>query len=426
MFARSVERAFPGGKAVWLACLLIALLQTASGAERIRVLLVGQVTPEHCPAPIWFDSEPMVEYSLVPTKYYNVMTLAEAQRFVRLYLPRSREDMAMERFFMFINPYFEPMTVVQIDNMRYAMVETGSGGFQSLGGITIDWASVNWPWVQSSLAPIFPNDPNAYNVWEQHKSTGNQPYKVEVNQDPGLAPVLKMFIPLGIEEVRGYWTIVLIVPQEGATVWGRARGAYVQYSREPPVAWLLSWEYGKSMTWSVADDLDCPWWGDTYYASDQEYGLDIMMNIILHSLGRPLPDDIMLVSTVRDDFERYGARTSTISAFLDFAEKFGADPRRIVEEKTQIDAVMDEARQMYLDGLYQDALDKSEEAHKGLEDLERMAIKLKDQALMWVYIIEWAAVTGTCMITGYVLYALMLKRSLYRQVSVTRASTSER
>ncbi len=415
----------PGGKTLIAAFLAIALLQTATGAERIRVLLIGQVTPEHCPAPIWFDSEPMVEYSLVPTKYYNVMTLAEAQRFVRLYLPRSREDMAKERFFMFINPYFEPMTVAQIDNMRYAMVEMGSGGFQTLGGITIDWAAVNWPWVQSSLAPIFPNDPNAYDVWEKHKSTGNQPYKVEVNRDPALAPVLKMFIPLGIEEVRGYWTIVLIVPQEGATVWGRARGAYTQFSRNPPVAWLLSWRYGKAMTWSVADDLDCPWWGNTYYPSDQEYGLDIMMNIILHSLGKPLPEDIALVSAVRNDFERYGARTSTISAFLDFAERFGADPRRIVETKSRIDAMMDEGKRLYLDGLYQDALDKSEEAHAALEELELKAMRLKDEALMWVYMIEWAAVTGTCMITGYVLYALMLRRRLYREVSVTRVYTSQ-
>ncbi len=407
-----------------ITCFLVALLQSCTGAERIRVLLVGQVTPEHCPAPIWFDYEPMVAYSLVPTKYYQVMSFAEAQRFVRIYLPRNRDEMAAQDFFMFINPYFEPLTPAQIDNMRFAMVEQGSGAFQTLGGITIDWTNVNWPWIQSALAPIFPNDPDAYPVWEQHKSTGNQPYKVIVNRDPKLPLVLQMFIPLGIEQVPGWWTIVLIVPQEGATVWARARGAYPAYSTEPP-AWMVSWKYEKATTWSVADDLDCPWWGDTYYPSQQKYGLDILMNVVLHSLGRSLPQDIVMVNAIRQDFERYSKRTSTISSFLDFVESFGADLRRANERKAEIDAMMDHAKNLYLDGLYADALDQSEAAHGALGEMETMAMKLKDEALMWVYIIEWTAVAGTCMITGYLLYALMIRRRLYREVTVTRGSSLE-
>jgi len=366
----------------------------------------------------------MVEVSLVPTKLYYQMTYEDAQRQIRIYFPRGKENVWDNDFFMFINPYFEPFIPSQIDGMRTAIVEGGSGAFQSLGGITIDWTNVNWPWIDSSLASIFPNDPQAYRVWEGQKE-GNLPYKVIVNQDPALPPVLKMFVPLGIEEVRGYWTIVLIIPQPGVTTWAWARGSYPKAPEVPP-SWLISWTYGRGMTWSVADDLDCPWWANTYHPSDQEYGLDILMNIILHSLDRPLPSNIVLINALRKDFERYTERASTIAAFFDFVEKFGVSSSRLLDEMLDVDLTIEEAMDAYLEGRYEDSLDLTEEAHEALGELETKSIKLKDQALLWVYITEWAAVSGTSMITGYVLYILMLKKRLHRQVQVTRIVTQDR
>jgi hypothetical protein len=404
--------------------ILALLIAPVSAAPRIKVLLLGQVTPEHCPAPTWFDFEPMVEYSLVPTKLYYQMTYADAQRQIRVYFPRGRDNVWNIDFFMFINPYFEPFIPRQIDDMKTAITQGGSGAFQSLGGITIDWTNVNWPWINSALAPIFPNDSLAHEVWEGQKE-GNLAYKVIVNENPSLAPVLKMFVPLGLEKVRGYWTIVLIIPQPGATTWAWARGAYPKAPETPP-AWLLSWRFGNGITWSVADDLDCPWWADTYHPSDQEHGLDIIMNIALHSLGRPLPTDIVLVNAVRRDFMLYTEKSSTITAFFDFVERFGVSSSRLADEKLEVDAIIDAAMDSYLEGRYEDSLDLAEEAHEALGDLEARTIELKDQALMWVYLTEWAAVSGTCLITGYAIYALMLRRRLYRQVQVTRIRPMDR
>ena len=53
-------------------------------------------------------------------------------------------------------------------------------------------------------------------------------------------------------------------------------------------------------------------------------------------------------------------------------------------------------------------------------DLEEDAIRLKRQALAWVYVIEWSAVMGTSMIVGVAVYMLMIKRRLYREVGLTR------
>jgi hypothetical protein len=144
------------------------------------------------------------------------------------------------------------------------------------------------------------------------------------------------------------------------------------------------------------------------------------MNIILHSLGRPLPQDIILVNAVRRDFELYTERASTISAFFDFVERFGVSSSRLVDEKGAVDLIVEGAMDSYLDGRYEEALDLAQEAHEALGDLELRTIKLKDQALFWVYLTEWAAVSGTGLITGYVIYLLMLRKRLYRDVRVTR------
>lgn len=48
------------------------------------------------------------------------------------------------------------------------------------------------------------------------------------------------------------------------------------------------------------------------------------------------------------------------------------------------------------------------------------AMRVKDRALLWIYVIEWSTVTGVSILCGYVVYALMVRRKLYRQVSSTR------
>lgn len=407
--------------------LLLALLTTllmitpVMATERMNMLLMGQVVPETCPLQVWFNSEPMVEFTMVPTKVHLRMSFDDARRFIKIYFPRNRDQTEEYDFFMFINPYFEPFTGSQIENMRATIVEGGRGAFQTLGGITINWAELNTPWLESTLAPIFPNDPDAAGVWEGNK-LGNLPYKVIVERDETLPPVLKAFLPLGIEEVPGYWTIVYIAAQEGSTVWARAVGAYPMIAGGPH-PWLLSWRFGKGMTWSVADDLDVPWWCGIYLPSEQRYGLDILMNIVLHSLGKPLPENIVLVNAVRQSFQLYQEMGSRLGSVLDFVEKFGANTARLFDDRERVDLDLESAMEMYLEGRYQDALDASESAIEDLLSLEDDAIELKREALMWVYIIEWATVLGTSMVVGVAVYMLMIRRRLYRQVGLTRYST---
>jgi hypothetical protein len=48
------------------------------------------------------------------------------------------------------------------------------------------------------------------------------------------------------------------------------------------------------------------------------------------------------------------------------------------------------------------------------------SMRLRERALLWVYVVEWLAVTGTLLVCGMVLWTLMIRKRLYRQVAVTR------
>ena len=56
----------------------------------------------------------------------------------------------------------------------------------------------------------------------------------------------------------------------------------------------------------------------------------------------------------------------------------------------------------------------------GLQALIRSFVKIKDQALFWVYTIEWIAVSATLMVCGSALWTLMVRRRAYREVRTTR------
>jgi hypothetical protein len=47
-------------------------------------------------------------------------------------------------------------------------------------------------------------------------------------------------------------------------------------------------------------------------------------------------------------------------------------------------------------------------------------MRMKDQVMVWIYVIEWATVTATFAIGVYGVWTLMVRRRLYRDVGRTR------
>jgi len=62
-----------------------------------------------------------------------------------------------------------------------------------------------------------------------------------------------------------------------------------------------------------------------------------------------------------------------------------------------------------------------EQAFEELKKVSDESVVMKEKALFWIYMVEWFTVMGTSVLTGFVLWTLMVRRRLYREVKVTRS-----
>ncbi len=378
--------------------------------------------PGESPIPYWFDADPLVDYVLIPTDIDIMGGLAVAgqrvmeqawRRYIRIYFPKTRESLASDfDFFVFPDGYIEPFTPAQISDMRYAM-ENGLGTFVTMGGDMSSPTGKAYPgWKNSVLDEILPVELN--DKMRQDGST----FSIRVlKKDP---PLLSMFVPLGIESVRGASAFTYLTTRTGATVWGKLTSPTLPTTASGD--WLVSWRVGATggIFWVVADDLDSTWWSAVHGLSKNEYAIDIFLNILLYSTDRSLPEDILLLHDLRMRYWRYNEDRLLLFSLLEFVDRFGANTRTLENEIANVDQLKEESFKAYRQQDFAQASASMAEALGRVESIADSAMKLKDRALFWVYLIEWFSVMGTLFASGFALYSLLVRRILYKEVRVTR------
>ena len=123
---------------------------------------------------------------------------------------------------------------------------------------------------------------------------------------------------------------------------------------------------------------------------------------------------------LRNRITKYISLRSYALSVIEFAEKFDANMDRAGEALAQADDERSAVFRNYVEGEYQEALDMLESALGNLERVSELALEAKDEALFWVYVIEWFTVSGTGMMCGVLLWTLMVRRSAYKEVRTTR------
>jgi hypothetical protein len=71
-------------------------------------------------------------------------------------------------------------------------------------------------------------------------------------------------------------------------------------------------------------------------------------------------------------------------------------------------------------GSYAEALETIGAANEEVIRLVDLALEQRKRALFWIFLVEWLVVSGTSMITGTVVWTLMVRRKVYREVGRTR------
>ena len=394
-------------------CFLVPLILAISGpcsGQRIKALLTGQVDEASNPLIKWFEEEPLVDARAVPTRPGGLVGVKEIKRFVRIYFPRSYDEVSSYDFIMLHSPvmyYFDDRQA----RWMYDAIRAGTGSLSAPACMSSD-PDIHNAWIASVLSHAFPNDAAA--VIQSGGPKGREAFHIKVNREFP-EPVLTPFIPLGIENFIGAYAYK-IIPKDGARILAWQIGGF-----NTPVPYMATWNYENGRTMTLGDSFGLAFWSSYAGRSSQNpYSLDILMNMVLYLTKRRVPTEVLVFHRMRTSFIEYRTKMGLLVSLMEFVQGFGANDRRIEEMIGELQARVSEAEREYLSENFVQCQSIMDQVFTDLDKVQRMTLKLKERALMWVFMVEWLVVTATLMISSFLVWTFMIRRRLYKAVHVTR------
>ncbi len=368
----------------------------------------------------WLLSEPSFGGMVIPARDFGGVSGSEVTQMIRIYFPRTYDEMKNYDFVLLASIDMTFFTNKQVKWMHDAIAKEGLGGMntRSVQSMSTAWSG---PWLNSMVSKVFPNDVPAV-VGSSIYQAGGMSFPTGpliVNDEQSLPAVVRPFQEY-IEEEFTTYRGVLTIPRPGSTIhtWVKSKLKSVGNPFPGYVAHLFEWNYENATTFTAMDMVIEPFWR----MDRNPYSMDIIANVVWHATNRELPEDALRVHALRTLFRQYQIDKSSMYSMAEFTEKFGANTVEIYSHLGEIEEKKSKADNEYLNGDFDDSYGRMDVILDGLWDLEDDLLDLKNSALAWVYFIEWLTVSGTFLICGVVIWNLMVRRSVYREVDVTRLS----
>jgi len=388
-------------------CLLLTLAITASACAagnrdpetgRIRVLYVGEPTGSS-PYPM-LESEPLILPD--PVKASTVVfSLDIARRSVRQYMPRTYESLSSYQVLILSDANADVFTASQLQWYSDAVMEGGSGLVMIGGNEAFGGRGGQRSWGTTPVEDVLPVN-SLDERWTEGKVVivdANHPMVASIPIGPNL-------------EWMKYYDGNEVELKTGAS-----ELAQMLRMAKPPAPFWATWESGKGRTFAMAGDWTPA--GGVIFMRWEYYG-DFAVNLMLYLSKNELPEDLETVHKARGKFLEYRWAKAYKFTVMDFGEKFGANMNPVAKIIDEAESRYADATQAYLEqdlGTSLEALDDS------LESLARgtqRAMRLKDQAMLWIYAVEWTTISGTFAASGFAVWTLMIRRRLYREIGSTK------
>ncbi len=398
----SISGFLPRIGAVVLVLALLCTVQVRADSQartgRISVLLIGEFAkPDDSSWPM-MRSDPRLVLTLVPAG--DLTSPESTERFVRIYMPRRFQDLC-DKFDVVYHFDFVPqaLTNTQISWIHDAIRDRGMGfAMAEMGWYPVaDYWSGNdaQGWMNTALYNAYPAD-----IIIGERVAGRCLEKAVES------PLVNL---PGIEQAPIVSGGGLHIARAGSTVHARYRG-----STAPA---LITGTYGQGQTFMTPAGWDLL---PRYVTFEWPFFLDYIVNPMYLVSGAEIPDDLVVVHRLRNNFMEYDTDRRMVIALMEFLDKWGANVRSVEMMLGDAEGTKKDAERYYLDNQYEDSLKKIETARQMLLDVSEHSGRLKKQAMLWVYLIEWSVVTGTLMICGTLVWFLMIRRRLYKEVGETR------
>jgi hypothetical protein len=378
--------------------------------QQIDALLTGQLDESRNPLLKWFREEPLVNAHSVPTRPGGLTMEQDIIRFVRIYFPRTSTEVRDFDFIMLHSPVLTYLGDKQ-ERWMYDAIRMGTGGLSAPACFSVS-PEIHEPWIASVLNQAFPND--ASSVISTGGPSGGEVFRVIVNREFP-EPVLTPFIPLGIESFVGT-NAFMILPREGAMTLAWQIGSF-----PTRIPYMSTWEYENGRTLTLGDSFGMAFWSSYFgRASTNPYSLDILMNMVLYLTKREVTTDVLVLHRMRRTFFEFRTKMGLLISLMDFAQKFGANDQRLQRMVADLEGQYSQATNEYFS---QDFVASEETMNAALENYakyEQLVLQLKEQVLFWIFLAEWMIITATLMISSFVLWTIMIRRKLYREVNITK------
>jgi len=398
---RALRRSIPILLLLILLPLLIPsqVLGRTDSLGRVRILFLGEIASGNEVYLRWIGADPKFTITRVACDIEHLPSVAEAKRLARLYLPRTQKKILEDYDVLVLEDFTPDVLPLHVLDWFQDSVSKGIGialiEFANWGG-TNDihkWMSLDF--YNVFPAKIFLNDVPAIG--------GRTFYRVVNEKGPLNLPGIES-VPLNAGHHGD------ISPRQGATTEAVWKG------RGTPA--MVTSRYGKGRTLQLDHGWDnIP--GST--AIEYRYMPDYIFNQVLCIADVPYPKDLETVHVVRDMFIQYEYREKATLAVLEFVERFGANPMKVERRLDSMKVGYRDASSKYLKEDYDGAETRLKELFSEFSVIEEDLMRAKDRALLWIYIVEWTAVSGVSLLCGFLLWSLMVRRRLYKQVSTTRS-----
>jgi uncharacterized membrane protein len=367
--------------------------------ERSAVLYHGDALEQDLTS-LLLDSDPMLKVTRVPSHAwrsdYDSKTI---RRFLRLYMPRRYSDLVEYDLIILSDASSTVFSSGDLAWFRSAVDEKVSlamfGGHDSFGG-AVGAAG----WGRTTLEEVLPVDLTP-------RTAGNIEVKISVvdRENPLMVAVQRLVPP-------SFMGMNIVEEKQGSSL--LATGVSAQ--GEHPL--IVFWDLDASRVLAHTSDWNGGWGANFLIWSEYP----IYASLVTYFSARiEIPMDLAVYSELRNLFFDYPTWKGLVISLMEFVEKFGVSSAAEFSTVEEIDLIKVEAEELFLAREYEGALANLNEAKKAYEALSRDMVALKSRALMWVYLIEWMVLTGASIVAGSILWTLMVRRRLYREVGITRA-----
>jgi uncharacterized membrane protein len=387
------------------AVLLLVWLLLGTGVHarvtegRIRAILLGDVIEQYGSynsfTVIGYD--PSIITTLIPSRPDYIGGYENAYRNMRQYMPRTYEQL-VQSYDLIVSSDSDRLVFTSMwIGWLSKSVEDDGLGLLWLGSIM---SEVFVGWEGTSVAEILPTSqaPGQYT-----RDAAFFMRIVDTNE-----PLMQS---LPWEKTPALANVNAQVQKEASLLWATAEGIMEVH----PL--MTYWERGEGSVLCFSSKFPI---GVLPWAKDWNLFPQAMIYMVYRTVGRELPDDPYLFERVINSFIEFSTFNSVLDSILEWVERFGGNPTKIRDRFDQLVDVQLRGERSFLEGDIEGAMDIITEARGGQRSLMEDAMKAKDEALFWVYVTEWCALLGTLMISSYVLWALMVRRRLYKEVRTSR------